>query len=489
MLLDKFAAVAAIHSERVAIVSEQREIRYGELVARARAVSHALARETGPSATLGLCILHPIDFMVAYLAAAGAGRRIVLLDPRLKAEEMRALTQACEVTQLLYAEAERAVTARLDIVVAEARGLGEGLVTAPLQPSWQGEGDHYLEGDFVVHTSSGSMGKPKGIVCSQEQIWHRIASWIKTVDLGVEDVVLCTLTLSHCHGIDMLMLPPLFVGAKVIAPELARISPRRVVTLWDQHKVTIFSSLPYMYEMILESVPASKARLDSLRYIISASAPLSDATAMRFRQVYGRSLNQAYGMSEIGCILLLKEQNGTLGSAGDFVAGVEGRLVTEPGQDMAELVVRGKGLARGYLDSPQAQELMFHDGWLWTQDLVMPDAHGYAIKGRRSRFINVGGNKVDPTEIEHACATHPQVQDVAVVGLEDPLFGQRVVAVIKAAGGSPTSAAIHTHLAASLASHKLPSHYLFVEDIPRTGLGKIQLDVVRQLAAKAGALG
>ncbi len=484
MLLEKLDAVAAQAPERIAIVSEQRHISYGQLVATAQQCAQAMT-QLPPTVTLGLCIAQPIEFMVAYLAAAGAQRRIVLLDPRLKASDLRNLTLAAEVTHLLYAEEEMtAQTSALQAIIqSQASELEAGLCVAPLQPDWRSEECHYQADDFMAHTSSGSMGLPKAIVCTQEQIWQRIVSWVATVALSADDIMLCTLTLSHCHGIDMLMLPTLFVGGKVIAPDLARISPRRIVSLWAEHQVTLFSSLPYMYEMILDSVPAARVKLDSLRYIISASAPLSDETAMRFRSTFGRSLNQGYGMSEIGCILLLKEQNAALGSAGEFVAQVEGQIVGADEVDhIGELRVRGKGMARGYLNSPQAQELMFRDGWLWTQDLVARDANGYSIKGRKSRFINVGGNKVDPGEIEQACISHPQVQDAAVLGLQDARFGERIVAVIQAHGSAPNSEALHAHLAQGLASHKLPSHYLFVETIPRTGLGKIQLDALRQLA-------
>ncbi|NRR33509.1 acyl--CoA ligase [Oxalobacteraceae bacterium] len=502
MLLDKLDAVAAAHRERIAIVSEQRQISYADLCAQARACAAALdaLATLDAGATLGLCIHQPIDFMAAYLGAAGANRRIVLLDPRLKPGDLRALTHAGDVTHLLYSAAELTPASAASQAIAAGSGVAASsgaaspLQVAPLLDDWRSGDCHYLAGDFVVHTSSGSMGLPKAIVCTQEQIWHRIVSWIDTVDLTETDVTLCTLTLSHCHGIDMLMLPQLYAGGKVVAPDLTRLTPRRIVGLWADQRVTIFSSLPYMYELILDTVARDKVKLDSLRYIISASAPLSDETAIRFRESFGRSLNQGYGMSEIGCILLLKEQGAALGCAGDYVAAVEGRVLDDDGRQIGagaagtgELVVRGPGMARGYLKSPEAEQLMFRDGWLWTQDLVAHDPHGFAIKGRKSRFINVGGNKVDPAEVEQACGSHPQVQEAAVLGLQDARFGERIVAVIQARGEAPSASTMHTYLAASLAGHKLPTHYLFVDTIPRTGLGKVQLDALRRLAEQAAA--
>lgn len=487
MLLEKFKKTAAIYSEKVAIISEDKNITYGALARSAQACANELARLDDPRATLGLYVRDPIDFVIAYLAAAGARKRIVLLDPRLKEPDLRSLILAGEVTHLLYASGEMTPNTPAGSIVdpGQREDLADGLRFAPILPEFRSSEFHYADDDFMVHSSSGSMGKPKAIVCTQDAIWHRIQSWIKTVDMQPSDATLCTLTLSHCHGIDMLMLPGLFHGSLVVAPDIERISPRRIVHLFTTHRITIFSSLPYMYELMLASVPKEKMKLDTLRYIISASAPLASATAIRFQETYGRWINQAYGLSEIGCILLAK-CGSAVGQVGTFVAAVEGEVVAGAGENIGELVVTGPGMARGYLNSPEAQADMFKDGKLWTQDLVSWDGPGYTIKGRKSRFINVGGNKVDPAEVEHALASHPAVQEAVVIAARNPLSGERVAAFVLATEPRPSEQELRSHMATHLGAFKCPSQYVFVDAIPRTGLGKVQVDALRRLIIPNG---
>lgn len=481
MLLEKFKQSIADHPDRIAIISEERGITYQALAESATACADALAQLHDTKATLGLYIRHPIDFVIAYLAAAGAGKRIVLLDPRLKDADLRSLVLAAEVTHLFYAADEMTPASPAAAMAGgPASAAGARLLLAPIEASLVSTEFHYAADDFMVHSSSGSMGKPKAIVCTQDAIWHRIQSWIGTVDMRPGDATLCTLTLSHCHGIDMLMLPGLFCGSLVVAPDLERISPRRVASLLAEHNITIFSSLPYMYELILASVPKEKIRLDTLRYIISASAPLSRATALRFHETYGRWLNQAYGLSEIGCILLAKDGS-SVGQVGTFCEAVNGEIIGASGEEPGELVVTGPGMARGYLNSPDAQADMFTDAKLWTQDLVAFEGPGYAIKGRKSRFINFSGNKVDPAEVEQALAAHDAVQEAVVIAAPDPLSGERIVAFVLSGDARPSEHDLRAHMSSGLASFKCPAQYVFVDVIPRTGLGKVQVDALRRL--------
>jgi acyl-CoA synthetase (AMP-forming)/AMP-acid ligase II len=474
MILEQLSAVAAKHEAKAAIVSEQRTVVFAELITGAHACAARLATVASPDSTIGLLSRNPIDFVFGYLAAAQARRRLVLLDPRLQVDDLKNLMSSAEVTHLLWPRAEggEGAPAAQGLTAEAVIDVGRDLLLARLAPTGEEASGNYQAGDFLVHTSSGSMGRPKAIVCSQENIAARISSWQKTVDLVPDDVVLCTLTLSHCHGIELLMLPSLFSGSTVIAPDLGRLSARRIASLIADHRATIFSSVPYVYETLLEGVPASSMKLDSLRYIVSASAPLSVETAKRFHDAYGRWLNQGYGLSEIGVLLFSKD--GAPGHVGELVPFVEGRIEQEPGEAAGELVVRGPGMARGYLNSPEAQREMFRDGWLFTQDLMTRDASGFAIRGRRSRFVNVDGSKVDPGEVEAVLLAHPAVRDAAVVGRADQAGNERVVAYLVAGSPPPSSAVLRAHAASRIAAYKVPVEFVFIPEIPRSPLGKVQ---------------
>jgi acyl-CoA synthetase (AMP-forming)/AMP-acid ligase II len=131
-------------------------------------------------------------------------------------------------------------------------------------------------------------------------------------------------------------------------------------------------------------------------------------------------------------------------------------------------------LARGYYFSPEAEQEMFRDGWLWTQDVIQWDENGIRIIGRQSRFINSGGNKINPIEVEDALRLYPGVAEVVVAGVKDDQRTERIVAFVKPEGQIEASM-LRTFLTTRIANYKIPDEYVFVNGIPKNAIGKIQL--------------
>lgn len=472
MLITLLKQAIASREEKPAIIADDGAITFAGLLALIEELASVLREHLHPAAVLGLHIAHPVDFVAAYFAAAINGYKLVLLDPRSTPEEVGMEATAFSVTNILSRLSSGQFLGRPPL--SETMLLLDGHAFHIIRLDADNSVSRYRHDDFVVHCTSGTTGRPKGIVMSAANVRSRVVNWSSTISLTPSDVVLCTLSLSHCHGIDILMLPGLMSGCTVVAPDLDRISPRRVCSLIAEHGITIFSSLPYMYEMILESVPIEKARLETLRYMISGSAPLAAATAIAFRDKFRRGINQVYGLSEIGAICFNKDPLG-IGSVGEFIDGIEGALTDHDGDGEGRmLIVRGDALARGYYDSPEAEREMFSEGWLRTQDIVRQDEDGIRIVGRQSRFINSGGNKINPLDVEDALRLHPAVVEVVVTGIEDALRTERVVAFVKAAASLEPST-LSTFLASRIAAYKLPHEYVFIDEIPRNAIGKIQL--------------
>jgi acyl-CoA synthetase (AMP-forming)/AMP-acid ligase II len=479
-LHERFEAVARAHAAKTAIVHEANEISYATLLQRSLILAGFLSKGLERDAVIGLFVHAPPAFVAAYLGAAGARARVVLLDPRT-AKEAAQSVRHFQISHLLCTERELPELAAYLTSTRTAEVDGTRFILGAVRADLRADTSNYRAGDFVVHCTSGSTGTPKGIVLSADNIVHRILNWSETLALTPDDTVLCSLTLSHCHGIDVLMLPGLFNGCRVVAPDLDRISPRRVAKLFVEQGVTVFSTLPYFYELMLDTVSPERVDLTRLRYMISGSAPLSDRTARLFRDRFGRGIQQVYGLSEIGVICLNKDPD-KVGSIGELITGVAGRIADEGAADgSGELVVSGKALARGYLSSPDAERTFFRGGELWTQDLVTHDASGFVIVGRRSRFINSGGNKVDPVELEDLLKTHPQVLEAVVTAAPDALRGEQIVAYLR----TRTAVAIeelHTFMRQRAALYKLPAEYRFVDSIPKNGLGKVQVSALGQRA-------
>jgi malonyl-CoA/methylmalonyl-CoA synthetase len=217
--------------------------------------------------------------------------------------------------------------------------------------------------------------------------------------------------------------------------------------------------------------------------MVSGSAALPVSVFERWREISGHALLERYGMTEVGMALsnpLYGERRpGTVGTA---LPGVEVSLRDESGFGVAaegvagELHVRGPGVFLEYWGRPDATRSSFRADWFCTGDVAVVEDGYYRILGRNSiDIIKTGGYKVSALEIEEALRGHPSVLDCAVVGLEDPEWGERVAAaVVPTSSHSSTSAeSLQEWLGERIAPYKLPRRWLFVEDLPRNAMGKV----------------
>lgn len=483
-LVQQFAAVAALGGERPALVEDARTVSYGELHAcTARMVEALRAAGVGERMRVALEGVNSAEFVAAYLALATLGACVVPIDGRLSAAEVGAIVGDCAPNAYLLFGAASPLAAWLD-----GRDAGQGALTrspiagcagaAATLVSDLAANPHgaALAGDLVIQYSSGSTGLPKGIILGSEAIAHKVGNWNATLEIGAGDVFLCTLTLSHCYGMYVHTLAGLLAGAKVVLPDLATLTPGRIARLIGEHGVTVFGTLPYMYQLLL-ALPAERLNLATVRYLISGSAPLPEVTATAFRDKFGRNLNQVYGLTEIGLITFNKTGDEPM-SLGRLTANMQARVLDDQGQEaeLGELVVRCPSMARGYLSNPEDQQAMFRDGWLYTKDIVrrMPDGT-LQMCGRLSQFINVGGNKVAPGEVENALLSHAQVQEVAVVGRRHALTTEEVVAFVVARDrdAPPTPRELLAHCHKSLSPYKQPRDIRLVPSLPKSPLGKV----------------
>ncbi len=224
-----------------------------------------------------------------------------------------------------------------------------------------------------------------------------------------------------------------------------------------------------------------------LRLMVSGSAALPVSTLERWREITGHVLLERYGMTELGMVLSNSLTRRVPGHVGEPLPGVEVRIMDDAGTDVADgtpgnLVVRGPNLFHEYWRRPDATAEAFTDGWFRTGDVAVREVDGYRMLGRLSvDIIKSGGEKVSALEVEEVYRTHPGVADCAVVGIEDPEWGERVcVAVVRTPGVTDEARSLRAWGKEHLAPAKVPSRYLFVDTLPRNTLGKtIKPDVKR----------
>ncbi|MEU7582062.1 class I adenylate-forming enzyme family protein [Streptomyces sp. NPDC041068] len=438
---------------------------YGRLLEAVDTHAESLGGAAGARPVVGLAVDDPLTFVAAYFAAAKVRYVAVLLDSRATPEE----------------QARLAAKFDLDLLV------GEGGV----EPVAGGSGDGsrrphaYRPDDFVVHCTSGSTGVPKGIVMSQAAVMERVRSWSLEGELTSSDVVLCALPLWHGHGIDVLALPTFLNGAKAVFTRGGQLTARGLARVIQKHAVTIVSGLPVMYQMLVAADGVDRAALGSLRLALTGSAPISADTQARFGERFGLPLRQGYGLGEIGIITYDAKNTGP-GTIGLPISGIDWRFDpggtdgTDSTDGGSELLVRGPALARGYYRDPEAEAAMFVDGWLRTHDLVVAEPDGWFIRGRKSTFINVTGNKVAPIEVETALRACEGVADCAVVGLPDGEGGEQIAALVVGDATCDPNA-VRQQMGARMLPYQLPQKYAFAASLPRTPVGKTDYEAVKRV--------
>jgi malonyl-CoA/methylmalonyl-CoA synthetase len=224
--------------------------------------------------------------------------------------------------------------------------------------------------------------------------------------------------------------------------------------------------------------------------MVSGSAALPVSVLDRWREVTGHILLERYGMTEIG-MAISNPLDGARrpGLVGQPLPGVDVRLVDEQGRPVAagapgEIEVRGPGVFREYWQRPDATREAFRDGWFRTGDVAVVEDGGYRILGRSSvDIIKTGGYKVSALEIEEVLRDHSSIAEVAVVGVPDEEWGERVAAAIVVRGpdAEPSLDALRAWASARLSKYKLPTRLAAVAALPRNAMGKVVKGEVRKL--------
>jgi malonyl-CoA/methylmalonyl-CoA synthetase len=298
---------------------------------------------------------------------------------------------------------------------------------------------------------------------------------------------LLTLPLFHTHGLMVGAHGTFFTGAS--AELRRRFDDAGVYEALLEGSFTMFFGVPTMYTRLLREAEAREERPRPLRLYVAGSAALSPQAFEQFEKLFGERILERYGMTETGMNLTNpydgERRPGTVG--GPF-PGQEARVVDvesrEPlaSDEVGEIEVRGPHVFAGYWERPDATEEVFEEnGWFRTGDLGSVDEDGYfTISGRTKELIISGGYNVYPREVEELLEGHPGVAEVAVVGLADEEFGEKVTAVVVRDDPELTKKEVQDFCSDDLAGYKKPREVVFVDELPRNAMGKVLKHEVRE---------
>ena len=325
----------------------------------------------------------------------------------------------------------------------------------------------------LAQFSSGSTGNSKVILINKSAIRNRADSIKNELQLTNLDRTLCTVPITHSHGIDCLILPTLFAGGQLFMIDHRTAFPNRILHWLDENQITFFSSVPQTYHFINEISEQKKYNLSQLRPAFCGSAALQESVAMKFLEHYKIYLRQGYGLAEVGVITLnLENDIRSLTSIGKVIEGIEWQV-----QPDGELVVKSESLFVGYLENNEITKSRFVNDFFLTEDLVsVDDQQRLFLIGRKNDIINSSGLKFFPAEVENVVMSFGCIHECAVVCVKDTERGE--VAILHAVHNSTNSdsdveTALIKFLQEKISGHKIPKKIHWHRQLPKSPLGKV----------------
>ncbi|WP_461473348.1 class I adenylate-forming enzyme family protein [Microbacterium sp. HJ5] len=494
---------AARSPQRVAIDDRGVTTDYATLAGRARTLADSLRRGGyGAGDRIATVSGNSTDHVVAFFACALAGVAFVPLSWRLTPRELADLLDRTGPVLVLVEDEHTSLAGealrRLDRELPVA-ALGTTGVEASLAPSPAPRARRPVHDDdpLLVIFTSGSEAAPKGVVLTHANcFWNNLALG-QALPLTHDDVVLAMLPQFHVAAWNCQPLLAWWVGATVVLER--SFQPARALQLIAERGVTAMMGVPTQYAL-LAADPAWRASTDradalaSLRLALvggaTVPADLQDEWTRR-----GIPLTQGYGLTEAAPnVLHLPAEAAAAhpGAVGRPYPHVAVRVVDPDtslaldGEATGELWVRGPSVFAGYLDDDDATARTMAGEWLRTGDLVHRDADGVVrIVDRLKDIFISGGENVAPAEVEFALGLHPLIEAAAVVGVPDPVWGERGVAFVVPASGAALSAdEVLAHARRNLAGFKVPVRVEFVDALPRSTIEKLARSRLRDRARK-----
>jgi malonyl-CoA/methylmalonyl-CoA synthetase len=340
----------------------------------------------------------------------------------------------------------------------------------------------------VIIYTSGTTGRPKGAEITHDNLASNLESLHDAWGWQADDVLLHVLPIFHVHGLFVALHGALHAGAATMM--MREFSPQRTLELLTNGQCTVFMAVPTIHKRLLDVPGTDQFDLSQVRLITSGSDRLPDEVFLGFPKRFGHTLLERYGMTETGmnCSNPLQGVR-RMGSVGMPLPGVEVRIVdseTEeilPGGEIGDVQVRGPNVFKGYWGQPgKTAESFSADGWFKTGDLGYLEADGYlTLCGRSKDLIISGGLNIYPPEVERVLMQHPAVNACAVIGCPDAEWGERITAVVVLhKTESVPGEELIRYCRSKLAPYKSPKSIVFMDDLPRNAMGKVQKSELRK---------
>ena len=481
------------HRLRTAIIDSTGEYTYGDLLLASSQAAGYLLDGANDLQERRVAFMAPSGFSYAALQWGiwrGGGIAVPLNISHPKPELEHVIDDSQAVIVVAHPEFESILRP-----IADVRNLRFVSFEDALVATQSSLPDIEMRRRAMILYTSGTTGKPKGVVTTHQNIQSQVTSLISAWEWNSDDRILHCLPLHHIHGIINVLSCALWSGA--VCEMLPKFDATSVWQSIVERDLSLFMAVPTIYFRLIEAWERASAQQQAamseacarLRLMVSGSAALPVSTLEKWQQITGHTLLERYGMTEGGMFLSnpLHGQRKS-GCVGTPLPGIEARLVDERGKPVeagasGEIQVRGPGVFIEYWNQPGATTDAFRDGWFRTGDIAVIEDGTYRILGRSSvDVIKTGAEKVFALEIEEVLRTHPDIHDCAIVGIEDAEWGQRVSAALVLEEGRQIALNdLRSWAKERLAVAKIPKSILVLEQLPRNAMGKVSKPEVLQL--------
>ncbi len=492
-----FALHAANSPDKAAILWRDRRLTFGQLDDRMTRAAVGLQRRAfRRNTSVVIMMRNRPEFLEVQAGAGRLGAAAVSVSWRSTAAELVYLAQHCGAKAIvfeadLWHAVEQARKSLPAITEADYIAVGGDIPGCSryeedfLAPSGATLGDMEkgVEDDAaVVIYTSGTTGKPKGAVRKfPKDALHASAQFIAETPMRTDDVHIVTCPLYHSTAFGFLAFNAILGGTAVLMDEF---KPELFLQLVERHGVTTTAVVPTLLHRVMAVGPQVLAKHDvrSMRAIFTVGAPLSGPLGTSVMDHFGDVLFNCYGATETGLVTMATpaDLRSAPGSIGKPLPGNEVRLLDDEGREVGpgqvgELYVRNKMLVAGYHNDADSTRASMREGFFSVGDLARKDPEGrYFIEGRKRDMVISGGVNVYPAEVEGALEAHPDVAEVAVVGVEDAEWGERVRAfVVRRPGTLLDEGALKAWCRERLAGPKVPRDFVFMDALPRNPTGKV----------------
>jgi fatty-acyl-CoA synthase len=489
---------ARMTPDKAALVQDDRTTTYADLHRDATLLAQGLRqRGVGRGDRVAFLGLNSVELVAAMFATAKLAAVFVPVNTRLAPPELAYVLEHSGAGTLLAEDVFAGAVAAPEVAAlgldpvrfsrAGGRGLDELLAGSAEGAIEEVDEPVGLNDIFMIQYTSGTSGRPKGVMLTHGNIVWNVYNLLVDIDLGSEEIALVTAPLFHTAALNQVLFPTVLKGGTSLLE--AKFDPVHAIDLIESERVSLLFGVTSMYLALAAAPRFAEADLSSLRLALSGGAPIPEAL-LRTWLDRGLMIVQGYGLTEASPgTTMLRAADGVrkLGSAGTSCFFTDVRVVDLTGDDVplgkpGEVLVSGPNVTAGYWRDEEATARAFTGEWLHTGDLATVDDEGHLrIVDRLTDMYISGGENVYPAEVEQALHSHPDVAECAVIGVPDERWGEVGRAFVVLRGDAAvTEAELVAHLDGRLARYKLPRSVEFVPELPHNASGKLLKSRLRE---------